>query len=90
MTIAATNTVTRDLTSQVDGIVTSFTTPEAFNAGTLIVYLNGKRQQAGDFFSETSSTTFSTTDTPQVGDELQAQYEIDSDQGLVVASGTPP
>jgi len=84
-------TITEDLSSQVDGATTSFTTSKAFVAGSLEVSLNGKRQKPGGLFNETSSTTFSTTTTPEIGDELQVQFEFDIvGFDIVNASGIDP
>lgn len=63
-----------DLTSQVDGIRTSFTVPESYEAGTLRVYLNGQRL-SGSMVTETSATTFSLSEVlAEVGDALVVDY----------------
>jgi hypothetical protein len=66
---------TEDLSSQIDGIATTFTTTYAYQSGTLKVYWNGQRQYSGTV-TELSSTTFSTTFTPTGGDVLIADYEV--------------
>lgn len=63
-----------DLTAQVDGIRSSFTVPETFEAGTLRVYLNGQRL-SGSMVTETSTTTFTLSEvTAEVGDSLVVDY----------------
>ena len=84
-------TTTEDLTSQVDGVATSFTTPLAFLPGSLIVYLNGKRRVNPGEFVETSVTTFDWITgpgqpPPRVGDTLQVQFEL----AVVVAFAVDP
>lgn len=66
---------TENLSSQITGSATTFTTSYAYQAGTLKVYWNGQRQYSGTT-SELSSTTFSTTFTPTPGDVLIVDYEI--------------
>ncbi len=86
-------TITEDLTSQVDGIVSLFTVAGGpWLAGTLVVEHNGLRLREGASFDfvETSLTTFTLCFVPRVGDSVQAQFEIDDlTVGLVVASGRP-
>lgn len=69
-------TRTRDLTSQVTGVATSFSTLEDYLPGTLEVYLNGVRQRRGVFFTETGPQSFSTTEAPHAGDALSSQFEV--------------
>ena len=66
---------TENLTSQITGLATTFTTSYAYQTGTLKVYWNGQRQYSATI-SELSSTTFSTTFTPTSGDVLIVDYEI--------------
>lgn len=66
---------TEDLSAQIDGVSTTFTTTYGYMAGSLKVYWNGQRQYSGTV-TETSSNTFSTTFTPTGGDVLIADYEI--------------
>lgn len=63
-----------DLTSQVDGNTQTFTVPEAYSSNSLRVYYNGIRQEAGNGYSETTSTTFTTTFTPQNGETISVDY----------------
>ena len=88
-------TRTRDLTDQVTGAATEFSTPEPYLPGTLEVYLNGVRQRRGAFFAETGAATFTTSEAPGPGDALAAQYEIEGPgdvvvQPMVVPSGIDP
>lgn len=63
-----------DLTSQVDGVRTSFTVPASFESGSLRVYLNGQRL-SGSMVTETSSTTFTLSEIlAEVGDSLVVDY----------------
>ena len=66
---------TENITSQITGATTTFTTTYAYQTGTLKVYWNGQRQYSGTI-SELSSNTFSTTFTPTSGDVLIVDYEI--------------
>lgn len=93
-------TVTRDLTGQVDGLATSFVTPEPFAPGSLVVHLNGARLVPVDEYAETGASTFvwvvtAPTPAPAVGDTLLVQYEVTAFGDtvlfpLVVASGIDP
>lgn len=85
-------TKTHNLTSQVDGVRTHFECPEAYVATTLAVYLNGVRQEKGQFFVEAVPIWFDTDFAPSVGDEIQVQYEVSSpgDFYLVEATGIDP
>lgn len=69
-------TRTRDLSAQVNGVATSFSTLEDYFPGTLEVELNGVRQRRGIFFSETGTQSFTTTEAPRLGDALSAQFEV--------------
>lgn len=64
-----------DLTSQVDGSRTVFTVPSSYSSNSLRVYYNGIRQEAGNGFSETSSTTFTLTFIPQDGETISVDYQ---------------
>jgi hypothetical protein len=88
-------TRTRDLTDQVNGVGTTFSTLEDYLPGTLEVYLNGVRQRRGLFFSETGPQSFATTEAPRVGDALSAQFEVAGPGDIlifptVVPSGIDP
>ncbi len=64
-----------DLSSQCNGINTSFTVPENYKAGSLRVYYNGVRQVEGETFSEHNSNTFTTTGfSPETGAFLTIDY----------------
>ena len=63
-----------NITSQIDGITTTFSTTYAYETGTLSVYWNGQRQYAGTIV-EINSTTFSTSFTPTSGDVLIVDYD---------------
>ena len=77
-------TRTRDLTDQVNGVATSFSTLEDYLPGTLEVYLNGVRQRRGVFFTETGAQSFLTTEPPQPGDALGAQFEAEGPGDVLV------
>lgn len=88
-------TRTRDLTDQVNGVATSFSTLEDYLPGTLEVYLNGVRQRRGAFFVETGPRSFSTTEAPRPDDALAAQFEAEGPGDVlifptVVPSGIDP
>lgn len=70
-------THTEDLTSQVDGLVSSFSTGVLFISGTLVVFLNGQRLRPGHDYTETGFDTFDLDLVPQVGEHLLVQYEIE-------------
>ena len=63
-----------DLTSDINGERTVFTVANSYESGTLRLYWNGQRQVRGETFSETTSTTFTTTFVPVVGDFLIIDY----------------
>lgn len=77
-------TRTRDLTDQVNGVATSFSTFEDYLPGTLEVHLNGVRQRTGLFFSETGPHSFATSEAPRVGDALSAQFEVEGPGDVLV------
>ena len=66
--------VKADLTSQVDGQTNVFTVPSAYSANSLRVYYNGIRQESGNGFSETTSTSFTLSFTPQTGETISVDY----------------
>ena len=68
-------TRTQDLTAQVDGVAVQFTTPETFIAGSLVVYVDGARLRPGQW-TEDSTTQFTLTGAPVVGEGVLVQYEI--------------
>lgn len=88
-------TRTRDVTDQVNGVATTFSTLEPYLPGTLEVYLNGVRQRRGVFFVESGASTFTTTEAPKGGDGLSAQFEVEGPGDVlifptVVPSGIDP
>jgi hypothetical protein len=63
-----------NLSSQVDGTRTVFTTPSSYVSGSLRVWYNGQRQTTTEF-SETSVTTFTTTGfTAASGSAIEVEY----------------
>ena len=88
-------TRTRDLTGQVNGVATTFSTHEDYLPGTLEVELNGVRQRRGVFFQENGAQNFTTTEAPRPGDSLSAQFEVEGPGDIlvfptVVPSGVNP
>jgi hypothetical protein len=88
-------TRTDDLSPQVDGVQTVFSTPVEFVTGTLEVHVNGVRQEPGVHFEEVGTVEFRMFEAPFLGDTLQLQYEVvgpgDSYMfPMVVASGIDP
>lgn len=69
-------TRTRDISDQVTGVATQFSTFEAFIPGTLEVHLNGVRQRRALFFSEVGTDSFITAEAPLPGDSLSIQFEV--------------
>jgi hypothetical protein len=67
-----TGIIGEDLTAQIDGSTTIFTTLNPFTA--IAVYLNGLRQRIGGDFAITSSTQFTFVTAPITGDSLLADY----------------
>ncbi len=88
-------TRTRDLTEQVTGFTTEFSTLEEYLPGTLEVHLNGVRQRRGVFFVESGLQTFTTSEPPRIGDALTVHFEAPG-QGetlvypVISASGIDP
>lgn len=66
------------LTSQIDGITSSFTTNFDFVGGTLHLYVNGKRNSPGSSpngdYTETGHNTFSLNYVPIVGERMLVDY----------------
>jgi len=77
-------TRTRDLTAQVNGVSTSFSTLEDYLPGSLEVELNGVRQRPGVFFQESGAQSFTTSEAPQLGDSLSAQFEVEGPGDVLV------
>jgi hypothetical protein len=63
-----------DLNSQVDGSNTVFSVPENYESGTLYVFFNGMIQTRGDGYTETTSSTFTLTFTPDSGENIIILY----------------
>ena len=66
--------IEENLSSQVDGTETSFTTGSSYVSNTLRVYYNGQKQIRGTTFSETNSTSFLMTFTPENGTYITVEY----------------
>jgi len=64
-----------DISDQIDGITQSFNTSSSMNQDSLRVYYNGIRQSPNDI-SFNSSTSFSLSFIPQVGDFLFIDYVV--------------
>jgi hypothetical protein len=64
-----------DITDQIDGITQSFNTSSSMNQDSLRVYYNGIRQSPDDI-SFNSSTSFSLSFVPQIGDYLFIDYVV--------------
>ena len=64
-----------DITDQIEGITQSFNTSSSMNQDSLRVYYNGIRQSPDDI-SFNSSTSFSLSFVPQVGDYLFIDYVV--------------
>jgi hypothetical protein len=63
-----------DLNSQVDSSNTVFSVPENYESGTLYVFFNGMIQTRGDGYTETTSSTFTLTFTPDTGENIIILY----------------
>ncbi len=87
-------TRTRDLTDQVTGFRTVFSTVENYLPGTLEVHLNGVRQRRGVHFVESGAHELTMAEAPRAGDSLAVQYEqLDATVPtfpLVVPAGIDP
>ena len=66
-TTGSCNQITEDLTSQVNGERTVFTTTTPFATDCLHVYWNGQRLRSGSEYTVSSSSTFTTTFVPDAG-----------------------
>jgi hypothetical protein len=66
----------RPLAGTVDGVNDTFTTPEAYLAGTIKVYVNGVVPLVGDDdgWTEIDNTSVQLKEIPQSGDTIQAYY----------------
>lgn len=67
-----------DLTAQIDGVNTVFTTTYPFNSGSIIVFVDGIRQRKGASYqfivSSSSTITFNTDKQPLIGQDLVVSY----------------
>jgi len=64
-----------DLSSQVDGIVNTFTTTRSFSPQQIFIYVNGVLQRLDVEASVQSSITFTLVDTPQTGSVLYVVFQ---------------
>jgi len=64
-----------DISNQIDGNTSTFITTESIDQSSLRVYYNGIRQSPNDI-SFNSSTSFSLSFTPQIGDYLFIDYVV--------------
>lgn len=72
------NTRVQPLSGTIDGVNTTFTTPENFVSGTFRLFLNGALYRADDDkygYSELDSSTVTLTTAPRAGDVLQGIYD---------------
>jgi len=73
--------ITENLTGQIDGSKTSFTTNYKYVSGKLRVYYNGIREIVGVSVTEAvSRQSFTLNFTPLSGDYLLADYERDTSE----------
>jgi hypothetical protein len=71
--------ITENLSSQIDGVKTTFVTNHKYISGRLRVYYNGIREIVGVTVTETvARNSFSLNFTPLAGDYLIADYEQDN------------
>lgn len=68
--------ISRNVTGDINGTNTIYTTPDAYIGGTLEVYINGLKQLPGVHFSETTpaSGVFTMSDAPLTGDNISCNY----------------
>jgi hypothetical protein len=88
-------TITEDLTPQVNGFTSTFTTGQSFIPGSLCVEFNGQRLRkgSGHDFVEVGLDGFEMDLVPELGEHVTVQYEIeDTGAGypLVVAYPSDP
>lgn len=69
--------IINDLSSQINGSNTDFTTSIAFETGSLQVFWNGLRQSANEI-TELSSSSFRISTAPQSGGSVVVQYYSNS------------
>tara|TARA_B100000282_G_C31737731_1_gene494446 strand:+ start:3240 stop:4484 length:1245 start_codon:yes stop_codon:yes gene_type:complete len=68
------NEITENITTQINGSTQLFSLTNDYVSGSLRVYWNGQRQIKGETITERSSTTFSTSFVPLVGQYLIVDY----------------
>lgn len=68
---------TNDLSSQINGSNTDFTTSEAYESGSLSVFWNGLRQSANEI-TELTGSSFRISTAPQSGGSVVVQYYSNS------------
>ena len=69
------NIQTEDLSSQCNGVATTFTVSTPFDQGKIFVYYNGIRQQIGNGITVSSTQTFTTSFTPAADDTLYVDFQ---------------
>ena len=69
------NLQTEDLSSQCNGVNTSFTVSVEYDESKIYVYFNGMRLQIGNGITVTSNTTFTTAITPSSSDSLYVDFQ---------------
>ena len=73
--------ITENLSNQIDGVKSTFTTNNKYVSGKLRVYYNGIREIVGASVTETvARTSFVLNFVPLAGDFLIADYEIDNSE----------
>ncbi|MEC7552089.1 MAG: hypothetical protein VX565_00365 [Pseudomonadota bacterium] len=65
--------IVNDLSAQIDGTNTNFTTTEKFENGSIQVFWNGLRQSANEI-TELSDEVFRISTAPQLGDSVLVQF----------------
>ena len=74
--IQGSDLLSQDLSSQINGVISTFTVQESFQSIRIFVFLNGLFQgpAGGTFIQINSSTTFTISEVPQTGDNLSVIY----------------
>jgi len=67
-------TISDDLSTQIDGVSQTFVTSTTFNTDSLVVYFNGVRQRTGVEITILNARTFTTQFLPVTGTTLVAVY----------------
>ena len=71
---SSSNEITENISTQINGSTQIFTLTNEYVSGSLRVYWNGQRQIVGDTITERSSTSFSTSFLPLIGQYLNVDY----------------